>query len=213
MRHEGFDPFQGFCRFQCNKMPRGAANESVGARSSSYIGAVVGGGQAVEGQEVLVDDTVLVSHATAKPAEATDGGGGAALVLTAGFAVVAGWADVVCFKAFGSFAALMTGNTVKMGLSVFDGTDAGANSSSGSFNQKSADDDDAATTPDNEVAYYGSILCSYICGVWMFNLIKRFWPVRPGLAGDALLSQLLLDSSRSFARELCRIALPMSVCV
>jgi uncharacterized membrane protein YoaK (UPF0700 family) len=94
----------------------------------------------------------------------------AAAAVTAGFAVVAGWADVVTFKAFGSFGALMTGNTVKMGLSVFDSEEPGA----------------------ADAAYYGSILCSYIFGVWLFNLIKHFCPARPGWAASPVCMVLFL---------------------
>jgi uncharacterized membrane protein YoaK (UPF0700 family) len=96
------------------------------------------------------------------------------LLLTAGFALVAGWADVVCFKAFGSFAALMTGNTVKMGLSVFDN-----NSSTGN---------------ESDAGYYGSILGSYIFGVWLINLIKHFCPSRPGWAASPICMALFLTS-------------------
>jgi hypothetical protein len=71
-------------------------------------------------------------------------------MLTAGFSVVSGWADVVSYKAFGSFAALMTGNTVKMGLSVVDDELNGY--------------------------YYASILCSYIFGVILFNWCKYINP-------------------------------------
>ena len=97
-----------------------------------------------------------------------------AVLLTSGFALTAGWADVVCFKTFGSFAALMTGNTVKMGLSV-------TKSVTGSSEQ-GADD----------VLYYISILCSYIFGVWLFNLVKKVWPARPGWAASLVCVALFL---------------------
>ena len=90
--------------------------------------------------------------------------------MTAGFALVAGWADVVTFKAFGPFSALMTGNAVKMGLSAFD----------------------SETSDGIGAAHYGSILCSYIFGVWMFNLIKHFCPARPGWAASPVCMALFL---------------------
>ena len=73
-------------------------------------------------------------------------------LLTAGFAITAGWTDVVVFHCFGSFAALMTGNTVKLALSLFD--------------EKLKDDS----------GYFISILCSYIFGAWLFQLCKHVCP-------------------------------------
>ena len=113
-----------------------------------------------------------------------------AVALTAGFALVAGWADVVCFKAFGSFAALMTGNTVKMGLAVFDGSSSRSNSSNTTAGQ--AGSGGSGGSGGSDTAYYGSILCSYIFGVWLFNLIKHLCPARPGLAASPVCVSLFL---------------------
>jgi len=41
-------------------------------------------------------------------------------VLATGFAFTAGWVDVVTFHAFDSFGVLMTGNMVKLAISIFD---------------------------------------------------------------------------------------------
>ena len=84
-------------------------------------------------------------------------------ILTVGFALVAGCADVVTFKAYGSFAALMTGNTVKLGLSVFD-----------------------EKLKIIDAVYFFAIICSYIFGVWLYNLMKHFFPGRSGLASSPI---------------------------
>ena len=119
-----------------------------------------------------------------------------AVALTAGFALVAGWADVVCFKAFGSFAALMTGNTVKMGLAVFDGSSSRSNSSNTTAGQAGSGGSGGSGgnggSGGSDTAYYGSILCSYIFGVWLFNLIKHLCPARPGLAASPVCVSLFL---------------------
>ena len=71
----------------------------------------------------------------------------------AGFAFTAGWVDVVTFHAFDSFGVLMTGNMVKLAISIFDdkknGTDAG---------------------------FYISIMMSYMLGCTLFQIIKRYFP-------------------------------------
>ena len=77
-------------------------------------------------------------------------------MLTAGFAIAAGWADVICFKGYSSFAALMTGNTVKLALAPVEGDDGGSNS-----------------------VYFVAILASYIAGVVLFQVCKKFQPGVP----------------------------------
>jgi uncharacterized membrane protein YoaK (UPF0700 family) len=88
-------------------------------------------------------------------------------ILTAGLSFAAGWADVVSYKTFKSFAALMTGNTVKLGLSI---TEPGQ---------------DAA-----ESAYYVCIMLSYIFGVWLFQLCKRLHPGNELSTPPTALSQI-----------------------
>ena len=87
-------------------------------------------------------------------------------ILTACFAVAAGWADLVCFKEFGSFAALMTGNTVKLAISLVD---------------------DNGYPP----VYYLCILGSYIMGVIAFQLCKHVHPRRPGWAASPIILLLM----------------------
>lgn len=80
-------------------------------------------------------------------------------VLATGFAFTAGWVDVVTFHAFDSFGVLMTGNMVKLAISIFDdkknGTDAG---------------------------FYISIMMSYMLGCTLFQIIKRYFPSYPAWA-------------------------------
>ena len=72
---------------------------------------------------------------------------------------------MLCFKSFGSFAALMTGNTVKLALAPFE-----------------KDENSSAV----DSAYYASILASYIFGVWLFQWAKVFRPNRPGWVASPL---------------------------
>eukprot|EP00929_Paragymnodinium_shiwhaense_P067193 TRINITY_DN33825_c0_g1_i1.p1 TRINITY_DN33825_c0_g1~~TRINITY_DN33825_c0_g1_i1.p1 ORF type:complete len:284 (+),score=66.29 TRINITY_DN33825_c0_g1_i1:92-943(+) len=79
-------------------------------------------------------------------------------VLTFGFSFAAGWSDVVCFVRYGSFAALMTGNTIKAGIA-------------------------AATESDRRVQdtlYYLCILMCYISGGTIFHATKARAPKHIG---------------------------------
>merc|ERR1719310_1073857 len=79
-------------------------------------------------------------------------------LLTLGFAFAAGWSDVICFRRYESFAALMTGNTVKAGI--------------------------ASATESEErvinVVYYLCLVFSYIVGGLIFEIVKAQKPKRIG---------------------------------
>mmetsp|Transcript_10262 Transcript_10262/g.18954 ORF Transcript_10262/g.18954 Transcript_10262/m.18954 type:complete len:269 (-) Transcript_10262:392-1198(-) len=83
-------------------------------------------------------------------------------ILVIGFACAAGWSDVICFRRYQSFAALMTGNTVKAGIA--------------SATQTEKDFDRWL-----DVVYYISILLSYIAGGVIFEAVKARKPNKAGM--------------------------------
>lgn len=94
-------------------------------------------------------------------------------LLTLGFAFAAGWSDVICFRRYESFAALMTGNTVKAGIA-------------------------SATESDERVMnviYYLCLVFSYIFGGLIFEGVKSYKPKRIGfiLAPLCLVLNILSD--------------------
>jgi len=93
-------------------------------------------------------------------------------LLTCGFAFAAGWSDVICFARYGSFAALMTGNTIKAGI-------AAATKSEQRF---------------ENMVYYLCILICYIVGGVVFQAVKARWPRRVGvLSAPVCLSLFILS--------------------
>lgn len=98
--------------------------------------------------------------------------------MTCGFAASAGWSDVICFRRYASFAALMTGNTVKAGIAAATPEESGL---------------DRAVN----VLYYLCIVITYMLGGTLFQFIKNWKPQRTGCTAAPVCLLLVL------ACELC----------
>ena len=94
------------------------------------------------------------------------------IYLTLGFAFAAGWADVIGFVRYASFAALQTGNAVKLGKAA-------------SIKKPSTGED---------VAFYACVFLSYIAGCVLFEEIKRRVPTRPSRVAAPVCFTLILAS-------------------
>lgn len=111
-------------------------------------------------------------------------------LLTIGFAFASGWSDVICFARYASFAALMTGNTVKAGIA-------------------SATESDQRAV---NVVYYLCIVLSYIAGGAIFEGVKSVRPKRVGMLlapfclGMNILSDVLFRFVGDSRWQVCLLA-------
>lgn len=114
----------------------------------------------------------------------------AKLLLTAGFACTGGWADVICFKRYEGFAALMTGNAIKVGIA-------------------------AATQSRHRAAnvvFYLSVMLSYMVGVAIFQQLKSCCGNRTGRVAAVvcftlvLASDILYDAFKGDKWQVCLLA-------
>jgi len=85
--------------------------------------------------------------------------------LAIGFACSSGWSEVICFSRYHSFAALMTGNTVQLGIAA---------------TKLIAPDPEVRTQSAANVAYYLCVLASYMLGATVLHFIKQWKPNRAG---------------------------------
>ena len=94
------------------------------------------------------------------------------ILLTVGFSFAAGWADVISFMRYEAFAALMTGNAIKLGV--------------------------VAATKDPargvDTAFYACVIFSYIAGCVLFSEMKRRIPTRPSRFAAPVCFTLILAS-------------------